>query len=377
MAARRIQEENDSDYDRQSELKAFDDTKAGVKGACGCWSDQNPSIPIIDIEGWDGDENRRHNIVEKIGGACKTWGFFQVVNHGIPRNVLEDMIDGIHRFHHQDVEVKKGFYSRDQTLKVLYNSNFDLYRTPAASWRDTLTCVMAPNPPNPEEFPPICRDILVDYAKRIMALGITLFGLLSEALGLEPNHLEDIGCAEGLYVLGHCYPACPEPELAMGTRKHADSGFLTLLLQDQIGGLQVLHENQWVNVTPAPGALVVNVGDLFQASSCYNFNPILHHGNQWQNLIVFVFWFHVLLQLISNDIFTSVHHRVLAKNIGPRISVACIFRQPLLPETLRMYGPIKELLSEENPPIYREITVKEFMALRILTGYDVLRHLKL
>ncbi|KAJ6719434.1 OXIDOREDUCTASE 2OG-FE II OXYGENASE FAMILY PROTEIN [Salix purpurea] len=346
MAARRIQEENDSDYDRQSELRAFDDTKAGVKGLvdagvtkiprifiqeqCAKVDDSpasiepNFSIPIIDIEGWDGDENRRHNIVEKIGGACKKWGFFQVVNHGIPRNVLEDMIDGIHRFHHQDVEVKK-----------------------AASWRDTLTCVMAPNPPNPEEFPPICRhrltsvdryrDILVDYAKRVMALGITLFGLLSEALGLEPNHLEDIGCAEGLYVLGHCYPACPEPELAMGTRKHADSGFLTLLLQDQIGGLQVLHENQWVNVTPAPGSLV----------------------------------------LISNDIFTSVHHRVLAKNIGPRISVACIFRQPLLPETLRMYGPIKELLSEENPPVYREITVKEFMALRILTGYDVLRHLKL
>ncbi|KAJ6356207.1 hypothetical protein OIU78_004338 [Salix suchowensis] len=282
MTARRIQEENDSDYDRQSELKAFDDTKAGVKGLVDAGVTKIPRIFIQE--------------------QCA-----KVVNHGIPRNVLEDMIDGIHRFHHQDVEVKKGFYSRDQTLKVLYNSNFDLYRTPAASWRDTLTCVMAPNPPNPEEFPPICRDILIDYAKRIMALGITLFGLLSEALGLEPNHLEDIGCAEGLYVLGHCYPACPEPELAMGTRKHADSGFLTLLLQDQIGGLQVLHENQWVNVNPAPGSLVVNVGDLFQ--------------------------------LISNDIFTSVHHRVLAKNIGPRISVACIFRQPLLPETLRMYGP--------------------------------------
>ena len=179
MAARRIQEENDSDYGRQSELKAFDDTKAGVKGLvdagvtkiprifiqeqCAKVDDRpasnepNFNIPIIDVEGWDGDENRRHNIIEKIGGACKKWGFFQVVNHGIPRNVLEDMIDGIHRFHHQDVEVKKGFYTRDYTRKVLYNSNFDLYRAPAASWRDTLTIVMAPNPPNPEELPPICR----------------------------------------------------------------------------------------------------------------------------------------------------------------------------------------------------------------------------
>ncbi|KAJ6318723.1 hypothetical protein OIU76_014142 [Salix suchowensis] len=104
----------------------------------------------------------------------------------------------------------------------------------------------------------------------------------------------------------------------MGTTKHADSGFLTLLLQDQIGGLQVLYENQWIEVTPMPGALVVNVGDLFQ--------------------------------LISNDQFISATHRVVAKNVGPRTSVECFFRQHLLPETLRLYGPIKELLSEEIPP---------------------------
>nr|POE68786.1 1-aminocyclopropane-1-carboxylate oxidase like 1 [Quercus suber] len=112
------------------------------------------------------------------------------------------MINGIQRFHEQDTEVKKEFYSNDYGKKVLYLSNYDVYQSAAANWRDTFICFAAPNPPELEELPAVCRHIVNEYSKRAINLGLTLFELLSEALGLSSSHLKDMDCAEGLLLLG-------------------------------------------------------------------------------------------------------------------------------------------------------------------------------
>lgn len=92
-----------------------------------------------------------------IKQASMTWGFFQVVNHGVPTSVLEEVIEGTRRFHEEDNEVKREHYTRDKTKKVVYSSNLFLYESPAANWRDTLLFFMAPYPLIPDELPLACR----------------------------------------------------------------------------------------------------------------------------------------------------------------------------------------------------------------------------
>lgn len=124
-------------YDRDSEVKAFDEMKIGVKGLVDAGITHiprifhhsphvtvaNPTIPsstvvipTIDLGGGMFESPvTRENVVAEVRDAVEKFGFFQVIKHGIPLDVMEKMKEGTRGFHEHDTEVKRRFYSRDIT----------------------------------------------------------------------------------------------------------------------------------------------------------------------------------------------------------------------------------------------------------------------
>ena len=96
-------------------------------------------------------------LVGLVRAAAETAGFFQVVNHGVPADLLAEMLASVRRFHESPAEAKTPHYTRDLAKKVRFNSNFDLFQSPAANWRDTLFFHLAPDPAPSEELPEAVR----------------------------------------------------------------------------------------------------------------------------------------------------------------------------------------------------------------------------
>lgn len=165
-------------YDRAKELQEFDSTKAGVKGLVDAGLEKiprifihpprdrpNPSgtavssnlqIPVINLKGIH-EDRRREEVVAQVLDASSRWGFFQIVNHGIPDEVLDVMIGGVRQFNEQPKEAKMEFYTRDINRKVHLQTNYDLFKSVAANWRDTLTVLYDVEQFDPQELPQVCR----------------------------------------------------------------------------------------------------------------------------------------------------------------------------------------------------------------------------
>jgi isopenicillin N synthase-like dioxygenase len=124
-----------------------------------------------------------------------------------------------------------------------------------------------------------------EYIKEMEKLGFKLLELIALSLGVKAKRFEEffIKNQTSFLRLNH-YPPCPYPHLALGVGPHKDSGVLTILAQDEVGGLEVKSktDQQWIPVKPTPDAYIINVGDIikvllvhYQKEKTLNFNFLL------------------------------------------------------------------------------------------------------
>ncbi|MFS8000028.1 putative deacetoxyvindoline 4-hydroxylase [Helianthus anomalus] len=118
--------------------------------------------------------------------------------------------------------------------------------------------------------PEICRAALAEWNKAVVGLGEELMSILCDGLGVKSDKLKELSCLEGRACVSHYYPPCPQPELTVGIASHTDPGVLTVLVQNEVGGLlQVKCGDDWADVEAVHGAIIINIGDMLQVLLCH------------------------------------------------------------------------------------------------------------
>jgi gibberellin 2-oxidase len=280
-----------------------------------CSDDQLPLIDLGDLNSCD--ESTRVACAAAICRASSEWGFFQVVNHGISGELLVNM-------KREQVKLFETPFERKVNCGLLNNS----YRwgSPAAtsskqlSWSEAFHISLSKISQDScygEGFISL-REVMQEFAAAMSRLSMLLIRILAENLGHEQGEFDIICDKSTCFLRLNRYPACPISPEMFGLVPHTDSDFLTILYQDQVGGLQLQKDSRWVSVKPNQDALIVNIGDLLQA------------------------W--------SNDEYKSVEHKVMANGKMERYSIAYF----LCPSYDSVIGSCSE------PSIYREFTFGEY-----------------
>ncbi|CAL4886576.1 unnamed protein product [Urochloa decumbens] len=246
-------------------------------------------LPMIDVGclttrgGSEGEEVAA--CAAAIARAAEEWGFFQVRNHGVAPELLDAMRREQARLFRLPFEAK----CKAGLLNDSYRWGTPTATSPGQlSWSEAFHVPLAgvSSGGGACNFGDLTalRDVTREVAGAMSKLAGTLARVLAEA-ALLPGGLPAAGeqrrfpegCDETTCFLRlNRYPACPVSQETFGLVPHTDSDFLTVLCQDHVGGLQLMKGARWVAVKPIPGALIVNIGDLFQAWSNNRYKSVEH-----------------------------------------------------------------------------------------------------
>ncbi|XVF27325.1 hypothetical protein REPUB_Repub14bG0097400 [Reevesia pubescens] len=284
-------------------------------------------IPVIDLR----DPEAKTLIVK----ACEEFGFFKLVNHGVPMEFITRLEAEALRFFNlpQSEKDKAGPPDPFGYGSKKIGSNGDvgwieyllLNTNPQITSRKTLTVF--------RENPEIFRSVVNDYIQAVKRMTYEVLELMADGLKLEPRNvlsrmLRDEK-SDSCFRLNH-YPPCPELQALSGRNligfgEHTDPQIISVLRSNNTSGLQIcLRDGTWVSVPPDQTSFFINVGDA--------------------------------LQVMTNGRLRSVKHRVLTDSLNSRVSMI-YFGGPPLSEKI---APLPSLVAKGEESLYKEFTWWEY-----------------
>ncbi|GMJ06059.1 hypothetical protein like AT4G25300 [Hibiscus trionum] len=305
-------------------------------------ADESLQIPVIDMSklGDDDEQNKLHF-------ACKEWGFFQLINHGVANEVMEKMKTDAQEFFNLPLEEKMVCAQVPNHIEG-YGQVFVVSENQKLDWSDMLFLIGQPAHLRDTRFwptnPPSIRETLEKYTLELHKVMIQLMKLIAKNLGTDPEMLLSLFENEIQAIKMNYYPPCAEASKVLGASPHSDATALTILLHaNEVEGLQIKRNQKWVPVKPIPGAFTVNIGDM--------------------------------LEILSNGEYKSIEHRAVVNPEKERMSIASFHNQKMGTQI----GPLQDLVTR-NKALYKTVPVEEFRRMKLTSKQDgkfMIRKMKL
>ncbi|CAM0904199.1 unnamed protein product [Alopecurus aequalis] len=283
-------------------------------------------IPVIDLRlaGARPEESAR------LQDACERLGCFRVSGHGVPAALQAEMKAAVRALFDLPDEAKR------RNTDIIAGSGY-VAPSPANPLYEAFGLLDAAAPADVDAFcarldaPPQAREAVRSYAEAMHELIVDVAGKVASSLGLEGHPFQDWPCQFRM----NRYNYTQDTVGSSGVQIHTDSGFLTVLQEDDcVGGLEVLDPaaGEFVPVDPLPGTFLVNIGDV---------------GTAW-----------------SNGRLHTVKHRVQCVAAVQRISIAMFL---LAPKDDRVCAP-EAFVDEEHPRRFKPFNYDDYRKLRLSTG---------
>ncbi|KAM1360795.1 hypothetical protein COP2_026665 [Malus domestica] len=257
---------------------------------------------------------------EKLRSALDTLGCFQVINHGMSPEFLDEVREITKQFFALPVEDKKKYLRQGNDVQG-YGNDVVYTEQQKLDWTDRLYLTVFPQdnrklevwPENPESF----RRTLDQLVMELNVVTKTVLKAMTRSLGLEDNCFSDL--YGNMDIRFNLYPPYPRPDLVLGFKSHSDSSLITHVLQDkEVEGLQFLKGDEWFRAPIVPDALLIIVGDQ--------------------------------VEILSNGAFKGAVHQVVIHPDKERISVAAF----CYGESYKI-EPFERLVDESRPRLYRKM----------------------